>query len=219
MKRVIIIVEGQTEQEFVKEILAPYLQTKGINDVRPILIKTSKTGKGGFVNYEHLRNTILPFLSSQKDDFIITTLVDYFRIPTNIPEYNDAKKETNKIKSVEILESSINDDINNRRFFSYIQLHEFEALLFSNDKGFKNWCDTNVSDKLIEIIQAYPNPEEINSTPEGAPSKRILAIHSNYEKIIEGNLIAMEVGINDMLDKCPRFNNWITKIIEIATLD
>ena len=57
-KRVYIVVEGQTEQEFVNTILAPFLQNKGIYDVRAVLIRTSKNGRGGFVNYIHLENTI-----------------------------------------------------------------------------------------------------------------------------------------------------------------
>lgn len=38
MKRLYIIVEGQTEQEFVNELVAPYLHQHGIYEVTPILI-------------------------------------------------------------------------------------------------------------------------------------------------------------------------------------
>ena len=47
MKRLYIVVEGQTEQEFVNSVAAPYLNKKGILDARPILIRTSRTGRGG----------------------------------------------------------------------------------------------------------------------------------------------------------------------------
>lgn len=56
MKRLYIIVEGQTEREFVKEQIAPYLRQHDIYEVTPILIRTSKSGRGGFVNYQHLKN-------------------------------------------------------------------------------------------------------------------------------------------------------------------
>ena len=56
MKRLYIIVEGQTEQEFVNSVIAPYMQQHGVYTVTPLLIRTSKTGRGGFVNYEHLKN-------------------------------------------------------------------------------------------------------------------------------------------------------------------
>lgn len=58
MKRLVIVVEGQTEQCFVNEILAPYLNARGIYSVAPILIRTSKNGRGGFVNYRHLYDTV-----------------------------------------------------------------------------------------------------------------------------------------------------------------
>lgn len=35
MKRLYIVVEGQTEQEFVNELMAPYLQDSGIYSVTP----------------------------------------------------------------------------------------------------------------------------------------------------------------------------------------
>ena len=56
-RRLYIVVEGQTEEEFIKDLLAPYLQCEGIY-VYPVIIHTSKGHKGGFVNYDHLKNDI-----------------------------------------------------------------------------------------------------------------------------------------------------------------
>lgn len=78
MKRLFVVVEGQTEQEFVREVLSPYLYSHGIYDVRPIPIRTSKTGRGGFVNYYHLKNTVEPLLKSEGNDVVVTTFVDFF---------------------------------------------------------------------------------------------------------------------------------------------
>ena len=81
MKRLYIIVEGQTEQEFVKTLIAPYLQKHEIFEVTPILIRTSKTGRGGFVNYQHLKKDAERLLKSEKKDFIVSMFVDFFRCP------------------------------------------------------------------------------------------------------------------------------------------
>ncbi len=213
MKRVYIVVEGQTEQKFVKEVLSPYLlQESGIMQVTPLLIKTSKTGKGGFVNYEHLKNTVLPMLR-QKSDIIVTTMVDYFRIPNNLPEYDQCQDLEPKEARVNALEQAINEDIKDARFFSYIQLHEFEALLFSHARGFESYYDDEELCALQALVNKYPNPEDMNTSAQGAPSKRILAIRLNYDKDVEGILIAIEVGIKDMMTKCPRFKAWVEKII------
>ena len=115
---------------------------------------------------------------------------------------------------VEEMEKCIKDDIKDHRFIPYIQLHEFEALLFSSNKGFETYFTKDNALETQQIIDAFDNPEEINTTPSGAPSKRLLAIKDDYEKVIEGNLIALEVGMNEILIKCPRFKAWIEKLIE-----
>lgn len=112
------------------------------------------------------------------------------------------------------MQSKIDEDIDDERFSSYIQLHEFEALLFSSNKGFSKWMGQKESEQTNDIINRFDSPEDINTTPEGAPSKRLLAIDSNYDKVMQGNLIALEVGIEAMLKECPRFKNWIDLLIE-----
>lgn len=77
MKRLYIVVEGQTEQEFVNSLIAPYLQKSEIYSVTPVLIRTSRSGRGGMVNYQHLYNTIKMLLASSQTDFVVTTLIDF----------------------------------------------------------------------------------------------------------------------------------------------
>ena len=214
MKRLFIVVEGPTEEDFVKTILRPYFASYAIYDVTPIKIATSKNQKGGFVNYAHLENMLFPLLKSQGDDVIVTTFVDFFRIPTNMPQYAQCMcAQSNKERVVE-LERCLGEQIKDRRFVPYIQLHEFEALLFSSNKGFESYFTEEQAIKTSQIVDEFDNPEDINSRPELAPSKRILDIKYNYNKPIEGNLIALEVGINKMLERCPRFASWVSNLID-----
>ena len=148
MKRVYIVVEGQTEQEFVNSVISPYLQNSGILSVTPVLIRTSRTGRGGMVSYSHLANTIKPLLMSEKSDYIVTTFIDFFRLPHDMPHYGDSMKKPDKIEQIKSLEEAINKAIDDRRFFSYIQLHEFEALLFSSNKGFEYYFYSCMSLRL-----------------------------------------------------------------------
>lgn len=217
MKRIYIVVEGQTEQEFVNSLLAPYLGNFGLLSVTPILIRTSKIGRGGLVNYRHLVNTINGLLkTSTRTDFIVTTFVDFFRIPHSMPEYDASMAKPTKIGQVESLEQTLADIINDRRFLPYIQLHEFETLLFSTNNGFEHYFMAQQANETQSIVTRYKNPEEINSTPQGAPSKRILSIHEDYDKVIEGNLIALEIGIKAILSKCPRFKEWVDLLIRTS---
>ena len=214
MKRVYIVVEGQTEQEFVNSVISLFLQSFGILSVTPILIRTSRTGRGGMVSYSHLANTIKPLLVSEKNDYVVTTFIDFFRLPHDMPQYENSMKKPNKTEQIKSLEEAINKAIDDRRFFSYIQLHEFEALLFSSNKGFEYYFSEELAEKTASIISSYNNPEDINSSPEGAPSKRLLAIKPDYNKVLEGNLIALEIGIKSILEKCPLFARWINNIVE-----
>ena len=170
MKRLYIVVEGQTEQEFVNSVAAPYLNKKGILDARPILIRTSRTGRGGMTKYKHLSDTVRLLLNSDRQDFIVTTFIDYFRLPDSMPGYDKCMEIPDETARIEALEASINDDIGDRRFFAYIQRHEFEALLFSSNAGFKYYFPDQCARQTAEIIASYTSPEDINSSPEGAPS-------------------------------------------------
>lgn len=212
MKRLFIVVEGQTEEAFVKELMAPYFIQNGIYDVRPVIIQTSKGHKGGFVNYEHLKNDILRLLKSQGQDVVVTTFVDFFRCP-ELPNQKDIEALPSHIKRVEEMEKSISDDINDWRFIPYIQLHEFEALLFSAVNGFEIYFEDQVSNEIQGKIDSFDNPEEINSSPETAPSKRLIRIIPYYDKVIYGNIVALEIGLPTILARCPRFRGWIDCLI------
>lgn len=213
MKRLYIIVEGQTEQEFVNEQIAPYLRQHGIYQVTPILIHTSRNARGGFVNYQHLKNDAKRLLSSSKNDFVVSMFVDFFRCP-EVPQKERWSGKTNHPDQIMEMEKCIHEDINDTRFIPYIQLHEFEALLFASNDGFTAFLSEEQAKKTQLIIASYDNPEDINTTPEGAPSKRLLAIKDDYDKVIEGNLIALEIGFLKIMEKCPRFKTWIEKLIE-----
>ena len=163
--------------------------------------------------YKHLSDTVRLLLNSDRQDFIVTTFIDYFRLPDSMPGYDKCMEIPDETARIEALEASINDDIGDRRFFAYIQRHEFEALLFSSNAGFKYYFPDQCARQTAEIIASYTSPEDINSSPEGAPSKRLLAIKPDYNKVLEGNVIAIEVGIETMLSKCPRFSKWFEKII------
>lgn len=225
MKRLYIVVEGQTEEEFVKKVLAPYLLLQGILCVTPVAIHRAHGARGGMVSYKPLKGDILRLLG-EGDAPIVSTLIDFFRCP-DTPGKEVWDKATNHQQEVELREQEIGRDIASRRFIPYIQLHEFEALLFSSDVGFNGLCSSDVgsnglfspkeADELSKIVEDYPNPEEINSSPEGAPSKRILAIVPTYDKVFHGGLIAGAIGIETILERCPRFRAWVERLVSACS--
>jgi len=213
MKRLYIVVEGQTEEAFVKKVLAPYLLLKSqqLLCVTPMPIHRGRGARGGMVSYEPLKKDVLRLLKDV-DAPIVSTLIDFFRCP-DTPGKEVWSKATNHHQEVEWREQEMKRDIGNRHFIPYIQLHEFEALLFSSGVAFRELFAPEESEKLCEIVDEYSNPEEINTTPEGAPSKRILAIVEDYKKVVHGGLIAKRIGIEVIMARCPRFRAWVESLV------
>jgi hypothetical protein len=217
LKRLYIVVEGQTEEEFIKSLLLPYLNRYNIYDVNAVIIHTSIGHKGGFVNYQHLRNDIVKLLKNQ-EDIIVSTFIDYFRIPNNIPGYDNCIKNNPVIsKRISCLQNAMCNDIPDYRFIPYIQQYEFESLLFSSSSGFMAYFENNIYNQIIEIINKYTCPEDINDGASTAPSKRLEKIIRNYDKILHGNLIAIENGMDSILKTCPGFKNWTENLINKLT--
>lgn len=130
-----------------------------------------------------------------------------------LPGAEDCSKIPNHSERVAKMEKAISEDINDWRFYPYIQLHEFEAVLFSSDNGFIKYFDREHALALQGISESYDNPEDINSSPEGAPSKRLLRIVPDYDKVMFGNIIALEIGMATILEKCPRFRAWTETLL------
>lgn len=159
-----------------------------------------------------------------ENNVLVTTLIDYYALPKDFPNSCDAINIVNKNDRLTFLEKAIVDDIEKEKgkefpnLFPYIQLHEFEALVFSSIDAIKALYsveDAKFND--IELIMSkYPNPEDINNSRDTAPSKRLKnnQLIKGYSKVNDGIMIIEEAGIETILKKCPRFRSWIENIIE-----
>ncbi len=208
MKRLVFIVEGHTEILLVDKVISPYLNNFGIYSISCQTITTNRklNKKGGVGSYGLFKNEIKKTLA--QGNVLITTLIDFFKLPTSFPSY------TSDSTKIEDIEKAIHKDFDfNKCFIPYIQRHEVESLMYSNEKGFEFVIDDESEMKeILKIINDYSNPEDINNSPETSPSKRLKKIF-NYDKINDGEMIFEMVGIEDMLKKCPRFSQWINSIV------
>jgi hypothetical protein len=129
-------------------------------------------------------------------------------LPTDFPGHTVDSTRIHQI------ESAIHDDFdNNPDFLPYIQRHELEALMFSGREGFELVIDDEEKlAQIDQILEKYPNPEDINNDPDTAPSKRLIRIFG-YDKTGDGELIFDMLGIDNMLQKCPRFTEWMKKLV------
>lgn len=220
MKRIIIIGEGPTEQEFCNDVLQPFFNHHGIY-VHPATIKQSK---GGIIPWPALKKEIdLHLLDRQA---VVTTLVDYYGLypKHNFPQWRESERIHNRSQRMDSLENAMKADISSAtryRFIPYIQLHEFEGILFSDTRAIEANFDANEFKDHAYLTQTerdFPNPEDINNGKHTAPSKRLDKILDSYDKVAYGSLLAQEIGLDKIREKCPRFNQWIEQLLQIKDL-
>ena len=99
------------------------------------------------------------------------------------------------------------------RFVPYIQLHEYEGLLFSDSRAFASGIAHPHLERQFRVVRnAFPTPEDINDNPDTAPSKQILRIYPQYRKVLDGTLAAQAIGLDRMRQECPHFRDWVARL-------
>src|SRR6478609_6199283 len=198
MNKILILVEGQTEETFVRDILAPHLLGFEKLIVATLVVtKRVKNGpnfKGGVTSYGQVRRDLIRLLGDTSANKI-TTMLDYYALPSDFPGYRSAPSGPVALR-VSHLESEFAADIGDSRFTPYLSQHEFEALLFA-DPVSATWVydDPSVVSHLVATKAAFNGqPEMINDGPMTAPSKRIAAAFANYEKALHGPLATGAAG-------------------------
>ena len=203
MIRLAISVEGQTEEEFVKGVLADHLRPLGV-EPHPFLVRPG----GGNVS---IKQVVSEMIRLRPNHDAVTSLVDFYG-------FHDKRK-----LSVEELEDHLMQKIktriqDTRRVFPYVQKHEFESLLFSDTAAFGVTGRAAEQDieALSNIRRQFPTPEDINDDPEGAPSKRITRTVRGYRKRLHGPMVAQKAGLATIRAECPRFDAWLTRLEGLA---
>jgi len=222
MARLYLFAEGPTEQTFADTVLKPHLAEMGVYLHNPVLIaharKKGKVHRGGGRKYLPMKNDILRFISQERSrDVFFTTMIDLYAIQAEFPGLAEAEQlRQMPVERVKFLERSFADDIGDRRFLPYIQLHEYEAYLFSDPSWFTYFYDHHEQQiaALQAIADGHSSPELINDGQHSAPSKRIIAELPDYEgaKSAVGPQVARLIGLDVIRSKCPHFAAWLTRL-------
>jgi hypothetical protein len=223
MIRLYLIVEGPTELQFADQMLALHLAEKNVM-LRTMLSKTGTKGekkyKGGAVNYDKIKNDITDLLKQEKGaDVRLSTMFDLYGLPGNFPGYETAKKHSDPYRIVECREKLFSESIQDSRFMPYLQLHEFEALLFTDIDAFVKYGTRyeKAVDQLKKTCIFPDSPERIDDGETSAPSKRIAAVIPEYDgaKVTMGPAIAKIIGLDAIRKKCPHFNQWLEQLEQL----
>lgn len=211
--RVNILVEGQTEESFVKRLLVSHLANFQVW-LTPRIIRTSKGHRGGVVSYGKLADQLRQWCQ-QDNTARVTTLLDVYGLPADFPGVANWNPNQPGQAQAAALEAKLFADIGQANLMPYLQLHEYEALLFSNLDAFRY---ADVPEKAIAAWQTqlaqFGGPEDVNNSPQTAPSKRLIAHWPSYAhaKPQYGVLLASKIGLPAMRTACPRFNAWVTSL-------
>jgi Domain of unknown function (DUF4276) len=212
MIRLAISVEGKTEGEFCNNLIKPHLENLGIYS-DAIVIKTKRylTGEkyaGGAVNIDRMKSDVSALLRSYH---YVTTFYDFYGFEGKKPDES----------SDELIRRIFQACGSDNKFLPYIQMHEFEALLFSSPDAFNSiTISSAIKGKIEAVVADFGNPEDINDSPQTAPSKRLKAIFGTqlpYDKAQYGPIIAKNIGLERMREKCPRFHNWLLQLEQLVT--
>jgi len=230
MARLLIHVEGQTEEDFVNEVLRDHLVNHGYELVSARIVGNSrlKRRRGGIRPWPSVRKDITNHLR-QDPECIATTMVDFYGLPKNGPGAWPGRAlplgRTSQLKAsyVEdaLLENIVGEmgaNFDPTRFVPFVMMHEFEGLLFSDCAAFGLAIGRpELEIKFREVRDKFATPEDINDSPITAPSKRVETIVLGYEKPLLGTLAILEIGLRTIRAQCPHFADWLDKLESIAT--
>lgn len=223
-----VIVEGQTETRALESFLSAHLYGFGLFTVFPVIGK-SGSAKGGYKSFEVFLRMVNS-CAKQNPEAYITTFFDYYAFNSRWPGVQEARRsfvapteKANRIerameeKAYEILEETLWVG----HFIPYVQLHEFEALLFADTEILGSYLkpldpETDLKEKFSSIKNEFQGRcEEINDKVDTAPSKRIESL-ARYKKgktsLSQAAPLLEMIGLPKVRQACPRFNAWLKKL-------
>lgn len=212
MNRVLLLVEGQTEEAFVKELLVPHYEPLGLY-FQPIIASTRPGYRGGVTSYGKIRPQLQRLCGDS--GAWVSTLFDLYALPDDFPGQKNYPRRAGGYEKALFLEQEWARDISCSNFIPNLLVHEFEALLFSDIGAFAQWMDDDSRLKPLYEVCKTLAPEEINEQPHSAPSKRIQAVFPAYKKTVYGPLIACDIGLDRIRQACPHFHVWLNKMEQL----
>lgn len=223
MTQVIVVCEGQTEERFVKEVLARSLWVEDLY-LYPRLIPTSPTSKGGSLSGQRVVGFLRDLLR-QRWAAQIATFFDLYGLPSDFPGARDAEGIPDPLERATAVEAALRRAAvdaagrGERRFHPHIQPYEFEALLFSETERFgqvqAKWADAGA--KLAEARDRAISPEHINDGEGSHPSALLQGLKPRYRKPDHGVRVAARVGIERMRAECRHFDGWVSRLERLAS--
>jgi hypothetical protein len=225
MNEVVIIVEGETEQTFVRDQLIAHLALRHVN-AWPVL-SGMRRNQGGVKKWEIAQQDIIRTLKERR---YCSTMFDYYAMPMNWPGRNEAtaKPWPERAKHVEAMlhaaiVTAMGDRFDPHHFIPYVELHEFEALAFANVEELASVLapiggatEERLTVLFNAILSEAGHPEAIDDGYKTCPSRRIGAIVPAYRKRVQGPIVTKRIGIDVLRKQCTHFGGWLAQLEQLG---
>ena len=217
MIRVRVVCEGQTEVQFINDVLRDSFSRRNIYLFASLLGKPGH--KGGNVKFARLLTDVRAQLRQDKIAYC-TSFFDFYGLSADFPGKREAQTKRTSTEKADCVLRAMTAALRNelgdealRRFVPYIQMHEFEGLLFSDPAALAKAINSERLRQHFEKTRSeFKTPEDINDSPQTSPSKRIGALFKEYDKPTHGLLAAKKIGLDEIRNQCPLFNDWLMRI-------
>jgi hypothetical protein len=228
MSRLLIHVEGETEETFINNILRPHLVGYGYTSVGARLMGNARQRRyrGGIRGWNQVRKDIIRYLK-EDSDALTTTMVDYYGLPKAGERawpgrhYASLLPFRQIIQKASTVEKALLDDISKefesgfaeQHFIPYVVMHEFEGMLFSDCCRFGDAIGrSDLVPQFQQIRSQFESPEHIDDSPTTAPSKRIEQMFPAYQKSLFGTVAVSAIGLDPILTECAHFREWLESL-------
>lgn len=225
MNELVILVEGETEQTFVRDQLAAHLALHNTT-AWPVLSGKHRK-QGGVRKWETARGDIVRIL---KEGRYCSTMFDYYAMPKNWPGRTEATARPCPDRAIHVEERMLDDiaaamgaRFDPRRFVPYVALHEFEALAFADVRMLASVLapvsrdtEERLAERFGKILLEAGEPEAIDDGYDTCPSRRIGNIVPAYKKRVLGPTVTNRIGLDVLRARCPHFGQWLAHLEQLC---
>ncbi|MBS3964587.1 MAG: DUF4276 family protein [Methylomonas sp.] len=216
MTRLLMLVEGQSEEIFVNRTLKPYLAERGVFIEGPIVLWTKRLPsgggyRGGVSSWKKIQDNLRPL--TKDGNAWVTTLLDFYGLPEDVPGFQAARGPGNPRDNVLALQERLAVEINHPRLIPFLALHEFEAWVFCAPDVVATHFDLpTVAQKVQQAIAHAGEPELINHGETTHPKARLKAMVKSYKETSDGPTLMDKIGIPAIRVACPHFAGWLQRL-------
>lgn len=215
MRKLHILVEGQTEEVVVNDVIKPYLSSDDLYVTTSILTTKRPAGgsayKGGVTSWGKISRE-LQLLLGDTSTTLLTTLIDYYGFPGDAPGMA-TRPHGSPYDRVAHVERAMAEEVGGSRFLPHLVLHEIEAWVLADCQRLGDLMgDSSGATQLARDVDSEPSPEMVNDGTDTAPSKRIISVYPQYVKTFDGPLVIADNGLDSIRQRCPHADQWLANV-------